>query len=155
MEYALAGTDVVFYSQLCCSFDFSGFMLSVEHEHVDEILDPFCLPLGTAKSLQKKAQGLRAAFPPLPDGACTVEGHGPLLDQFEVVIKIKTPFVVAVCSCVSGQLFGPGKNIDPIRVKQYSYPKARIWARNGITIFIYHHSGVLVSATVACLYVAK
>ncbi len=80
MMHPIAGADAVVYGQLNCSFNLAGFIIPVEHENGDKVLDPVCFALCAAKPLQKKVQGPRPALPPLLDRPGAIESQRPLLN---------------------------------------------------------------------------
>ena len=155
VTHPIAGADMILYGQLHCGFNLAGLIIPVEHENGNEILDPFGFALGTAKTFQKKMQGLRPALSPLPDGSGAVESHGPLLNQFKIMIRIETPFVVAVRPLVRGHLLRADENLHPIHMEQHLHPEPRITARHGISVLVHNDCGVLVGPAVGCLHIAE
>src|SRR5664279_3848253 len=128
MMHAVAGADVVLYGQFDCGFNLAGLIIPVEHKNGDEVLDSFCFTLGTAKTLQKKMQELRPALPPLLDWSGTIESQRPLLDKFKVMVRLKSPFVVAVQTLMRCQLLSACKDLHPISAEQHLHSESSITA---------------------------
>jgi hypothetical protein len=147
MTNPVAAADGMFHGQIDSGFDLAGFVIPVEHQYRDKILDPFGRSLGLAKTLQKSLHGRRPALAPLPNGSCTVEGHRSLLNQIEVVVGIEAPLVVAVHPLMDGQLLRPDEDLYTIHGKQNLHRKTRIPARSGIAVLIHDDRGVLVHPT--------
>jgi hypothetical protein len=102
---AFAGAYSVLAGQLYGGFYRIGGMISVQHEHIDEILDALRLSLGLAKALQKNMKGFRPTLPPLPNRPRAMEGPRPLLNQLKIMIRMEAPLVVAVHPLVMGDPF--------------------------------------------------
>src|ERR1039458_8192083 len=129
MMHPVACADVVLYGQLDCRFNLAGLIITVKHENGDEILDPICFALRTAKTFQKKMQELRPALPPLLDGPGTIECQRPLLDKFKIMVSLESPFVVAIQPLMRCQLLHASKDLHPISTEQHlhSEPSVTAW----------------------------
>ena len=96
MPHPIAGADIILYGHLNGGFNLAGRIIPVEHQNGNEILDAVCLSLSAAKSLQKRIERFWPALAPLPNGPGAVEGHWALPNKFQIMIRVKDPFVVAV-----------------------------------------------------------
>src|SRR4030042_1306833 len=111
VTHPITGADVIFYGQFNGSFNLTGCVIPVEHQNGNEILDPFCLSLGAAKSLQKLVHGFWPALAPLPNGPCAVESHRALLNQLQIMIRGENPFIVAVRPFMLSYPLGANENL--------------------------------------------
>jgi len=150
-----AGTDAFFQSTDHRRLNGRGFVLPVEHQNHDKILDASRFALGTAETVQKDIQGVRPAPAPLEKRPGTVKGHGTLLNQLKIMIGIKTPLVIAVQAIMNGQLPPSRKKLNTIHGEQHLYRKPRVAARNGVTVLVHDDRGILVGTTGETLHIAE
>ena len=153
--HAVAGANTIRDRQIHGRFNLAGLIIPVEQENTNKILDPFCFALSAAKTFQQKMQGLRPDLSPLLDGPGAMESHGPSLNQFEVMIGVKTPFIVAVQTLMRSQLLRAEKNLHPIRVEQHLHPEPRITARDGLSVLIHNDGRIFVSPAAGWLHIGE
>ena len=155
MEDPITGADALFQGEFNRGFNLVSTIIPVEHEDGNEILYPLGFALGTAKMFQQQMQRIRPGLSLLSDGPGTVESHGPLRNELKIMIRIKTPFIVAIQPLMRRKLFATGKNLHPIHMEQHLYPKTHVTSWHGITVLVYRDRGILVDPAFMRLHIGE
>src|SRR5665647_128104 len=123
MFHSLARTEMMGQSQFHGRLNLLPRILSVEHEHGDKILDAHGFSLTCLESGQELFQRRRPRFPPTAQRTGAMEGPWPLLNQLQVVVRVKLPFVVTKEPWVSGELFAVREDLQACLL--YTSPSPR------------------------------
>ncbi len=111
----------MFKRRLHCCLNLRCFIVPIQHQNRAKIPGSIGSSLRKTEALQKSFKDFRSAYSPVADRSGAVKSHGPFLEQIEVMVRVKLPFVVAVKPFVNSKPAGLELNFNTVHSKEYRY----------------------------------
>ncbi|SHI14644.1 hypothetical protein SAMN02745124_04369 [Desulfofustis glycolicus DSM 9705] len=155
MPHSLAGADAFLKSQLHRCFHLRRRIFTIQLQDRNKILDSSGIASALAQTVLQLLQACRPARLPLTDRPGTVERLRPLVQQIQVMIRIKLPFVATIQSFMAGQSATLEMDIDPVNAKYHRHLLTGVAGWYRIVIPVDHYGAVFIHFPHLHLFVAK
>ena len=115
----------MFKRRLHCCLNLRCFIVPIQHQNRAKIPGSIGSSLRKTEALQKSFKDFRSAYSPVADGSGAVKSHGPFLEQIEVMVRVKLPFVAAVKPFVNSKPAGLEINFNTVHSRGGPIPSDR------------------------------